>query len=174
MLGLLERPTEGGIYIADEDISRLSDAEISLIRNQTIGFVFQQFNLITKLTVLENVLLPAHYSPLGVTAAIEKYAQYLLETFGILEKKDAFPNQLSGGQQQRVAIARALVNSPKVIIADEPTGNLDSKTGIQIMELIKQIHIKEGKTILVVTHDEHIASYAKRIIHMFDGRIIKK
>lgn len=172
VLGLLEKPTEGAVYIADQNISHLSDTEISSIRNKTIGFVFQQFNLITKLTVLENVLLPAHYSPTGVTQAVEKYALFLLETFGILEKKDAFPNQLSGGQQQRVAIARALVNSPRVVIADEPTGNLDSKTGIQIMELIKQIHSKEGKTVILVTHDEHIAGYAKRVIRLLDGRII--
>lgn len=171
ILGLLERPTEGTVYITNKNISHLTDAEISRIRNQTIGFVFQQFNLITKLTVFENVLLPAHYSPHGVTPTVEKYALYLLRTFGILEKKDAFPNQLSGGQQQRVAITRALVNSPKIIIADEPTGNLDSKTGVQIMELIKQIHSKEGKTVILVTHDEHIAGYAKRVIRLLDGKI---
>lgn len=173
ILGLLERPTDGTIYIEEKNISGLSDSEVSLIRNKTIGFVFQQFNLITKLTVLENILLPAHYSLYGVTQGVEEYAYYLLKTFGIADKKNSFPNQLSGGQQQRVAIARALVNKPEVIIADEPTGNLDSKTGVQIMDLISQIHKQEGKTVLLVTHDEHIALYAKRIIHIVDGEIKK-
>ncbi|MFA6005626.1 MAG: ABC transporter ATP-binding protein [Patescibacteria group bacterium] len=171
IIGLLEKATSGSIFIKDKNISELNDAQISRIRNKTIGFVFQQFNLITKLTVLENVLLPAAYSAYGIQKENKDYARYLLETFGILEKGNSFPNQLSGGQQQRVAIARALINKPEVIIADEPTGNLDSKTGIQIMDLIKEIHLKEKKTIVLVTHDEHIARYAKRIVRIVDGGI---
>jgi putative ABC transport system ATP-binding protein len=172
IIGLLEKATSGSIFINDKNVSKMTDAQISSIRNKMIGFVFQQFNLIAKLTVLENVLLPAAYSPQGIRKEDRDYAYYLLKTFGILEKGNSFPNQLSGGQQQRVAIARALINKPEVIIADEPTGNLDSKTGMQIMDLIKEIHAKEKKTVVLVTHDEHIAHYAKRVIRISDGKLV--
>lgn len=173
-LGLLEKPTMGEIYFDNKKVSDLSDAEISYLRNQKIGFIFQQFNLILKLSVLDNILMPASYSKHGITKEKADYAHYLLKTFGIEQKKDSRPNQLSGGQQQRVAIARALVNQPSVIIADEPTGNLDSKTGLQIMELISKIHQEERKTIILVTHDTNIAKYAKRIIQIQDGKITKQ
>lgn len=174
IIGLLEKATSGDLLIDDKNISKMSDAQISAIRNKRIGFVFQQFNLIPKLTVLENVLLPTAYTKEGTRKEDKTYAQYLLQTFGIVEKQNAFPNQLSGGQQQRVAIARALINKPETIIADEPTGNLDSKTGVQIMDLIQEIHMKEKKTIVLVTHDEHIAHYAKRVIRITDGHVISK
>lgn len=173
ILGLLERPSHGEVYIKDQLVSNMSDQQVSSLRNQTIGFIFQQFNLIPKLSVLENVILPAVYSKSGQQAKHLEYAQYLLKRFGILDKKNAFPNQLSGGQQQRVAITRALVNKPEIIIADEPTGNLDSKTGEQIMLLMKEIHEKEKKTIILVTHDNEIAKQAKNLLYLEDGIIIK-
>jgi len=172
IIGLLEKPTMGKVFIQDQESSTLSDREISAIRNKTIGFVFQQFNLINKLTILENVLLPIAYSKNGITQKDQTFAHELLEKFGILEKERSFPNQLSGGQQQRVAIARALINRPEVIIADEPTGNLDSKTGVQIMDLIGKINSHEKKTIVLVTHDHNIAKYGHRVINLQDGVMI--
>jgi len=174
ILGLLERPSSGSVYIQNKLSSDLSDQEISQLRNRTVGFIFQQFNLIPKLTVFENILLPAVYRNYANSEEAIKYGTFLLERFGILEKKGSFPNQLSGGQQQRVAIARALINKPEVIIADEPTGNLDSKTGQQIMNLLDEIHQKEKKTIILVTHDPQIAKRAKRLLYLEDGCIIKQ
>jgi ABC-type lipoprotein export system ATPase subunit len=174
IIGLLEKATRGTTLIDNKDISNLSDKEISRLRNQNIGFIFQQFNLINKLTVLENVLLPTYYSPTPMSKKSVTYAQELLDRFGIGDKKNAFPNQLSGGQQQRVAITRALVNKPNIIIADEPTGNLDTKTGLQIMDLIKEINNKENKTIILVTHDPHIAKYAGRTFLLQDGELINE
>ena len=173
ILGLLEKPSLGEVYIKNQLISNLTDKQISNLRNETIGFIFQQFNLIPKLTVWENVLLPAIYSQTGEQAKHRQYAEYLLERFGILDKRGAYPNQLSGGQQQRVAIARALINKPEIIIADEPTGNLDSKTGEQIMKLLKEIHTKEKKTIILVTHDKEIAKQASYLLYLEDGVIVK-
>lgn len=172
IIGLLERPTKGEVYFRNQRTSKLEDYETSKLRNKTIGFVFQQFNLIPKLTVLENILLPRAYSIRGQTKESTEYAYYLLEQFKIIDKIKSFPNQLSGGQQQRVAIARALINKPDVIIADEPTGNLDTKTGNQIMELIQSIHRKEKKTIIVVTHEQKIAQTAEKILYIEDGRLI--
>jgi len=171
-LGLLEKPSSGKIFINEKDVSNLNDAEVSYLRNQTIGFIFQQFNLILKLSVLDNVLLPTAYTKNGTTRERVAFAKKLLTDFGILEKAHARPNQLSGGQQQRVAIARALINEPDIIIADEPTGNLDSKTGLQIMDLIKTIHEKDKKTIILVTHDQQIASYAHKVIRLQDGVLV--
>jgi putative ABC transport system ATP-binding protein len=171
-LGLLEKPTRGEVFVKEQKVSQLSDAAVSYLRNQTIGFIFQQFNLIPKLSVLDNVLLPTAYTKNGITKDRQNFARKLLTDFGISEKASAKPNQLSGGQQQRVAVARALVNQPEVIIADEPTGNLDSHTGIQIMELIKSIHEKEKKTIILVTHDQAIAEYAHRVVQIKDGQIV--
>ncbi|PJE63606.1 macrolide ABC transporter ATP-binding protein [Candidatus Roizmanbacteria bacterium CG10_big_fil_rev_8_21_14_0_10_45_7] len=168
VIGLLERPTSGTVRIENKDTASLDDEHISRIRGEMVGFVFQQFNLIPNLTVLANVLLPSRYTP---KPQAESRAIALLETFGIGSKVNAYPNQLSGGQQQRVAIARALMNNPNIIIADEPTGNLDSKTGKQIVELLQEIHKKEEKTIIIVTHDASIAAYAKRIIHIQDGEL---
>jgi len=174
ILGLLERPSNGSVYIQDKLSSDLSDQEISRLRNRTVGFIFQQFNLIPKLTVFENILLPAVYRNYGSSQEAIEYGNFLLERFGILDKKGSFPNQLSGGQQQRVAIARALINKPEIVIADEPTGNLDTKTGQQIMDLLDEIHQKEKKTIILVTHDPQIAKRAKRLLYLEDGCIIKQ
>jgi len=174
ILGLLERPSEGSVYIKDKLSSELSDQEISRLRNRTVGFIFQQFNLIPKLTVFENILLPSVYRNYANSQEAMEYGHFLLERFGILDKKDSFPNQLSGGQQQRVAIARALINKPEIVIADEPTGNLDTKTGQQIMDLLDEIHQKEKKTIILVTHDPQIAKRAKRLLYLEDGCIIKQ
>lgn len=174
IFGLLEKPSEGEVYIKNQLVSALNDRQVSSLRNQTVGFIFQQFNLIPKLTVLENILLPSVYSVHGHNHKAREYAEFLMSRFGILDKKDAFPNQLSGGQQQRVAIARALINKPEVVIADEPTGNLDTKTGQQIMELLQSIHAKEHKTIILVTHDPQIAKLAKRTLYLEDGCLIKQ
>jgi len=174
ILGLLEKPSKGEVYIKNQLASAMNDRSISKLRSRTIGFIFQQFNLIPKLSVIENVLLPAMYKATNKKEETDKYAQYLLERFGILDKKEAFPNQLSGGQQQRVAITRALINKPEVIIADEPTGNLDTKTGQQIMKLLHEIHQKEKKTIILVTHDNQIAKQAKRLLYLEDGYLIKQ
>lgn len=174
ILGLLEKPTQGEVYIKNKLLSDLTDQQISSLRNQTIGFIFQQFNLIPKLSIMNNVLLPGVYRPGNNHQALIEYGQYLLGKFGILDKQNAFPNQLSGGQQQRVAITRALINKPEIIIADEPTGNLDSKTGNQIMDLLDEIHQKDKKTIILVTHDQQIAKRAKRQLFLEDGCLIKK
>ncbi len=171
LVGLLESPTVGEVYIDQKRVSQMTDRHISNIRNKTVGFVFQQFNLIPNLTVTENVLLPSVYSSSGMTGHSLRAAENLLAIFDILDKKGAYPNQLSGGQQQRVAIARALINDPEVVIADEPTGNLDSKTGVQIMKLIQMVHKEKGKTIILVTHDREIARYGERVIELADGRI---
>jgi putative ABC transport system ATP-binding protein len=173
VIGLLEKATTGTVLINNKNISSFSDKEISKIRNQNIGFIFQQFNLINKLSVLENVLLPIYYSSSSTGSESTNYAKNLLDRFGISNKEGAYPNQLSGGQQQRVAITRALVNKPNIIIADEPTGNLDTKTGLQIMNLIKEINEKEKKTIILVTHDPQIAKYASRTFLLQDGELIE-
>lgn len=172
ILGLLEKPTNGEVYINNQSVAKMSDQQISALRNRTIGFIFQQFNLIPKLNVMENVVLPAIYQASPKPQKVRQYAQYLLDSFGILNKQSSYPNQLSGGQQQRVAVARALINQPEVIIADEPTGNLDSKTGTQIMDLLGEIHRKEKKTIILVTHDQQLAKRAKRQLSLQDGKLI--
>jgi putative ABC transport system ATP-binding protein len=174
IIGLLEKPTQGEVYIKNKLTSQMNDQQISSLRNETVGFIFQQFNLIPKLPIIENVVLPMVYRSKNQRAETTKYAEYLMGRFGILEKRGAFPNQLSGGQQQRVAIARALINKPEIIIADEPTGNLDSKTGAQIMDLLEEIHQKEAKTIILVTHDQQVAKRAKRQLYLEDGCLVKQ
>ena len=174
ILGLLEQPSAGEVRILGRLASGLSDKEISSLRNHTVGFIFQQFNLIPKLTVFENVLLPALYREHRLTKPDLEYAEYLLGRFGILDKKLSFPNQLSGGQQQRVAIARALINKPSIIIADEPTGNLDTKTGQEIMSLLNEVHQTEKRTIILVTHDQQVAKRAKRLLYLEDGTLVKQ
>jgi putative ABC transport system ATP-binding protein len=174
LIGLLETPTSGQIILNKQDISKLDDAEVSRIRNQTIGFVFQSFNLINKFTVLENILLPTTYSKTKLNFNPQARALDLLKKFGILDRKDFYPNKISGGQQQRVAIARALIMNPKIILADEPTGNLDSKTGPEILTLIEGLHKEFDTTIIMVTHEKNIAKRAKKLIYIKDGQINKK
>jgi len=170
IIGLLDTPTRGNIYIEGKDVSKLSDDELSRLRNEFVGFVFQQFNLIAKLTVFENILLPTLYTPTDVKA--KDRASFLMERFGIADKANTFPNKISGGQQQRVAIARALINNPRVILADEPTGNLDTKTGLEIMKLLSELNIKDRTTVVVVTHETQVAKFARRKIQLLDGRIL--
>jgi putative ABC transport system ATP-binding protein len=175
IIGCLDRPTSGRYLLAGREVfggesnsSGLDDNELSEVRNKHIGFIFQNFYLLPYATVLENVLLPALYSDSRVN---KTKAMEILRVVGLSERARFKPNQLSGGQQQRVAIARALINEPELILADEPTGQLDSNTAREIMELLKELN-KKGKTIILVTHDNNIAGYAEKIIHMKDGRIV--
>lgn len=172
IVGLLDRPTSGKILVDSTDISTLSDNAISRLRNQYLGFIFQQFNLVNKLTVKENIVLPAIYARHKLDFDPNFRAMELLARFGIAEKATSFPNKLSGGQQQRVAIARALIMNPKIILADEPTGNLDTKTGEKILALLTELNKKDGITIVIVTHDPDIAKRTKRKIEIRDGKII--
>lgn len=168
IIGCLDRPDSGRYLLAGKEVSGLSDEELSKIRNRHIGFVFQSFYLLPYATVIENVLLPTLYSSEGSSLkAIE-----ILRLVGLSERAKFKPNQLSGGEQQRVAIARALINDPDLILADEPTGQLDSTTAREIMNIFKELNIR-GKTIILVTHDSNIASYAEKVIYMKDGMIVK-
>lgn len=172
MIGCLDIPTEGNIFLEQIDIEELTESELAQIRGQKIGFVFQKFNLINTLTALENVALPMIFQ--GVSANDRRSrAQELLERVGLGDRMQHRPSELSGGQQQRVAIARSLVNDPDVILADEPTGNLDSKSGEEIMDLLIELHEKEHKTIILVTHDKAVAEYADRIEYLVDGKVEK-
>jgi len=173
LIGLLDKPTSGEIFIQDKKISNLNDDEISSLRNEFIGFVFQQFNLIPKLTVLENILLPSFYTRKKLTFDPREKALELIKRFGLQGKEKSYPNKISGGQQQRVAILRALIMEPKMILADEPTGNLDSKTGVEIMKLLKKLNEEEKITIAIITHESDIADYGKRIIKVMDGQVIR-
>jgi len=170
IIGCLDRPTSGKVYIEGKDVSRLSDDELAYIRRDKIGFVFQQFNLVSALTALENVELPMKISG-NNRKKTRKKAIELLNSVGLGERLNHFPRQLSGGEMQRVAIARALANEPDVILADEPTGNLDSKTGKEIVDLMIKLN-KKGYTFIVVTHDISIAKYATRKINIKDGKIL--
>ncbi|KKQ36600.1 MAG: ABC transporter related protein [Candidatus Woesebacteria bacterium GW2011_GWA1_37_7] len=174
LIGLLEQPTSGSVVLENKDVSKLSDRELSEIRNKTVGFVFQSFNLINRFTVLENVLLPTKYSKENLNFDPISRADDLLKRFGILERRNFFPNKISGGQQQRVAIARALIMSPKLILADEPTGNLDSKTGDEIIQILKSLNKDFGVTVILVTHEHDIAKKTKRQIYIRDGHIVEK
>ena len=170
IVGCLDRPCSGTYLLDGEDVSDLSRAQRSDIRNRKIGFVFQNFNLLPRTTVWENVEAPLLYAGLPKVERGHR-VQQVLETVGIPEKADALPTQLSGGQQQRVAMARALVNRPALLLADEPTGNLDSVTSQEIMRFLRDLNVQHGLTLLLVTHEADIAAYATRIIHMRDGRI---
>ncbi len=171
ILGLLDVPTKGNVFWKGQDVSGFSEDRLAEIRGKNIGFIFQQFNLLPHLTSLENVQLPMVFQGVPETERKKRVVK-LLEMVGLGDRIDHKPTELSGGEQQRIAIARALVNNPEIIVADEPTGNLDSTTGKTIMEILKDLHQKEKKTIVVVTHDPNIASYSKEIINIKDGKII--
>lgn len=169
LLGCLDTPTSGKYILNGTDVSKMEDDFLAEVRNKEIGFVFQTFNLLPRYTALENVTLPLIYAGIPKIER-EKMAVEALEHVGLANRMTHKPNELSGGQRQRVAIARALVNKPSIILADEPTGNLDSKTSIDIMELLDEIH-KQGNTVILVTHEEDIAKYAARIVRLLDGEI---
>lgn len=171
ILGCLDRPTSGQYFLDGRDVSDLSDDELSEIRNQKIGFVFQSFNLISRMTALQNVELPMVYGHIRSEVKREERARMLLEKVGLGERMDHDPSELSGGQRQRVAIARALTNRPPLILADEPTGNLDTKSSVEIMELFSSLH-HAGASVVVVTHEEEIAQFTDRILRFSDGKLI--
>jgi putative ABC transport system ATP-binding protein len=168
VLGLLDRATAGKYFFEGRDVSTLTDDELALLRNQKIGFVFQAFNLLPRTTVLKNAMLPLLYAK--DKTGHEQKTKDILEKVGLGHRLNYFTNQISGGEKQRVAMARALVNNPSVVFADEPTGNLDSKSGIQVMEILQKLN-EEGKTIILVTHETETAEFAKRIITIVDGEI---
>ena len=169
LIGCLDTPTSGQYFLNGQDVSKLDDNHLAEIRNKEIGFVFQTFNLLPRSTALENVILPQIYAGISKAQRVER-AKQVMESVGLADRTHHRPNELSGGQRQRVAIARALVNNPSIILADEPTGNLDSKTTIEIMNLIRDIH-RAGNTIIVVTHEEDIARHCHRIIRLIDGQV---
>lgn len=169
IIGLLDHPTSGAYDLDGQDTSHLKENSLAQIRNKKIGFVFQSFNLLPRTTALENVALPLIYSGVPKSERVKK-AKFKLEEVGLGSNLNSHPNQLSGGQQQRVAIARALINDPEIILADEPTGNLDSKSGEEIIHIFKKLN-EEGKTIIMITHEVNIANYAKRKIRIKDGEI---
>ena len=172
ILGLLDSPTDGNYSLDGKPVANLSIGDRTRIRNREIGFIFQAFNLIGDLTVYENVELPLTYR--GTSSAERKQkVQQALERVGMAHRMRHYPSQLSGGQQQRVAVARALVGDPLILMADEPTGNLDSKNGEAVMELLRELH-RSGATICMVTHDQRYANFAERTIHLFDGRIVEE
>lgn len=173
VIGLLDKPSRGRVIINDNDISTLNDDETSTLRSEFVGFVFQQFNLIPKLNVIENILLPTIYSRKKLDFDPAERAKYLVDRFGLTGKESNRPNKLSGGQQQRVAIARALIMNPQLILADEPTGNLDTKTGDEIIRLFEELNTKDKVTIAIVTHEPDIAAKTKRIIKVRDGEVVK-
>jgi putative ABC transport system ATP-binding protein len=173
ILGCLDHTTSGQYFLDGRDVSKLSDDELSKVRNRQIGFVFQGFNLLSRTSALENVELPLVYDRGNISAAERKRrALEALAAVGLDTRTEHHPNQLSGGQQQRVAIARALLNAPSIILADEPTGNLDSRTSVEVMEIFQDLQAKRGITIVLITHDHQVAEYASRIVTFKDGRIV--
>jgi putative ABC transport system ATP-binding protein len=169
LLGCLDTPTSGSYFLNGNDVSNMSDDELAEIRNKEIGFVFQTFNLLPRTTALENVALPMVYA--GISKSNRKIrAEKVLSDVGLADRMDHKPNQLSGGQRQRVAVGRALINNPSIILADEPTGNLDSVTSLEILMLFDEIH-KQGNTVIVVTHEEEVAEHAHRVIRLLDGMV---
>jgi putative ABC transport system ATP-binding protein len=170
LVGALDSPSYGTVYLDNQDIGKISESSLAFLRSKKIGFIFQQFNLIPTLNALQNVMLPMELIDVPEKKAKERATQ-LLKMLGLGDRLNHKPTELSGGQQQRVAIARSLANNPEVVLADEPTGNLDTKTGKFIMDFLGELHEKQRKTIILVTHDLNLVSYAKRIIHIKDGRI---
>jgi putative ABC transport system ATP-binding protein len=172
MLGLLDPPSAGSIFLDGIETTKLSEKGLAGVRGKKIGFIFQMFNLIPSLTVIQNVMLPAVIYESDPVKTRQK-AKEILDKLGMGERLEHFPNQLSGGQRQRVAVARSLINDPEIILADEPTGNLDSKTGAEVLGMFKKLN-DEGKTIIIVTHDLHVAKITKRTIKVVDGKIMKE
>lgn len=170
IMGCLDTPSEGQIYLEDQSVLGFSEGKLAKIRNQKIGFVFQSFNLLARTSALANVMLPLAYSDKPIKDG-KRQAIELLEKLGLAARQDNFPSQLSGGEQQRVAIARALINNPSLILADEPTGNLDSQTGREVIEIFRKLH-QEGNTIVFVTHDQQVTKHCQRLIKIRDGKII--
>jgi len=172
IIGLLDRPTSGELFLDDQKINlNMPDRKLAKLRSEKVGFVFQTFNLLSKQTALANVVMPTNYRKVG-RATAEKRAHELLALVGLAGRERHKPTELSGGEIQRVAIARALVNDPDIILADEPTGNLDSKSGESVMKSLENLN-KKGKTVIIITHDQHIADHAGRIIRILDGRLVK-
>jgi putative ABC transport system ATP-binding protein len=171
IIGCLDKPTHGKVFINGKDTSKLDENEIARIRRKTVGFIFQFFNLIPNFTALKNVELPMIFSKFPNK---EKRAEELLEAVGLGNRINHYPSQLSGGETQRVSIARSMANEPDIILADEPTGNLDSKSGREILEILKKLNKEKGITLLTITHDRNIASYSRKIIYLKDGQIIKR
>jgi len=172
IIGCLDRPTSGQYYLDGELVSGLTDDQLALVRNRKVGFVFQNFNLLARSDALTNVELPMRYA--SVKGDIHKMAVKALEAVGLGDRMGHKPSELSGGQQQRVALARALINNPAIILADEPTGNLDSKSGKEILDLLLKLNKDFGTTLIIVTHDPKIAEETGRIIHLYDGRVLEK
>lgn len=173
ILGCLDRPTSGEYWLDNEEVSNISNDRRAMVRNQKIGFVFQNFNLLPRTTALENVIMPLSYTAISMTAAEKhKRGMAMLERMGIADRSHHVPSKLSGGQQQRVAIARALINNPPVLFADEPTGNLDSRTSEEVLAMFRQLNRDENITIILVTHDIGVAEHTDRIIHIHDGFIV--
>ncbi len=172
LLGGLDRPTSGKIYVAGLDLSEMDENKLAIYRRRTLGFIFQQFNLVASMTSIENVAFPMRFTGTPPRAR-QKRASHLLEQLGLEKYGRHRPTEMSGGQQQRVAVARALVNDPPIILADEPTGNLDSATGLAVMQLLADLH-NQGRTVIVVTHDPRMARFATRMIYILDGLLVSK
>ena len=173
IIGCLDQPTWGSYNLAGKDVSKMSDDELAVVRNRSVGFIFQNFNLLSRTSALDNVVLPLIYAGVSVRERRNK-AKEVLNAVGLSDRIDHTPNELSGGQQQRVAIARALVNEPSIILADEPTGNLDSKSGEEVMEILKSLNEETGITVILVTHDPRVSKYAERTLHLFDGKVTQE
>ncbi len=172
MIGCLDRPTSGIVEINGKETSKMTEKELAVLRNQTVGFVFQQYHLIPSMNVLENVMLPLKYQKVEKSERVER-AKLALEAVGLGDRLKHRPHELSGGQKQRVAIARAMITEPKILLADEPTGALDSTTGKQVMELFKSINSQKGTTVILVTHDPGIGESTKRCIRILDGQVVR-